>query len=123
MDCTRLFCPWDSPGKNTGVVCHFLLPGDLSAPKNEPLISYVYLLCQEGSLPLTPPGERGYLLQEGNYLFIYKMEAIKKLWKILKEMGIPAHLTRKAEQMAVPNSETRPFSHGSHEISFWLIPL
>ena len=22
---TRLFCPWDSPGKNTGVVCHFLL--------------------------------------------------------------------------------------------------
>ena len=23
----RLFCPWDSPGKNTGVGCHFLLPG------------------------------------------------------------------------------------------------
>ena len=22
---TRLFCPWDSPGKNTGVDCHFLL--------------------------------------------------------------------------------------------------
>ena len=22
---TRLFCPWDSPGKNTGVGCHFLL--------------------------------------------------------------------------------------------------
>ena len=22
---TRLPCPWDSPGKNTGVVCHFLL--------------------------------------------------------------------------------------------------
>ena len=22
---TRLRCPWDSPGKNTGVVCHFLL--------------------------------------------------------------------------------------------------
>ena len=21
----RLFCPWDSPGKNTGVCCHFLL--------------------------------------------------------------------------------------------------
>ena len=28
MDCsllTRLFCPWDFPGKNTGVGCHFLL--------------------------------------------------------------------------------------------------
>ena len=23
--CNRLLCPWDSPGKNTGVGCHFLL--------------------------------------------------------------------------------------------------
>ena len=22
---TRLLCPWDSPGKNTGVDCHFFL--------------------------------------------------------------------------------------------------
>ena len=28
MDCpARLLCPWDSPGKNTGVGCHFLLQG------------------------------------------------------------------------------------------------
>ena len=25
---TRLLCPWDSPGKNTGVGCHFLLHGE-----------------------------------------------------------------------------------------------
>ena len=25
----RLLCPWDSPGKNTGVGCHFLLLGNL----------------------------------------------------------------------------------------------
>ena len=24
---TRLLCPWDSPGKNTGVNCHALLQG------------------------------------------------------------------------------------------------
>ena len=24
---TRLLCPWDSPGKSTGVSCHFLLQG------------------------------------------------------------------------------------------------
>ena len=24
---SRLLCPWDSPGKNTGVGCHFLLQG------------------------------------------------------------------------------------------------
>ena len=23
----RLLCPWDSPGKNTGVGCHFLFQG------------------------------------------------------------------------------------------------
>ena len=25
LQATRLLCPWDSPGKNTGVGCHFLL--------------------------------------------------------------------------------------------------
>ena len=24
---TRLLCPWDSPGKTTGLICHFLLQG------------------------------------------------------------------------------------------------
>ena len=27
MEPTRLLCPWDFPGKNTGVCCHFLLQG------------------------------------------------------------------------------------------------
>ena len=29
MDCspTRLLCPWDSPGRNAGVGCRFLLQG------------------------------------------------------------------------------------------------
>ena len=30
MDCSpppRLLCPWDSPGKNTGVACHSFLQG------------------------------------------------------------------------------------------------
>ena len=26
MEPTRLFCPWDLPGKSTGVCCHCLLP-------------------------------------------------------------------------------------------------
>jgi len=31
----RLLCPWDSPGKNTGVGCHALLQGNLPNPGNE----------------------------------------------------------------------------------------
>ena len=33
---TRLLHPWDSPGKNTGVGCHFLLQGNLPDPEIEP---------------------------------------------------------------------------------------
>ena len=33
---TRLLCPWDSPGKNTGVGCHFLLQGNLPNPGIKP---------------------------------------------------------------------------------------
>ena len=32
----RLFCPWDSPGKNTRVGCHFLLQGILPDPGIKP---------------------------------------------------------------------------------------
>jgi len=29
--------PWNSPGKNTGVGCHFLLQGDLTNPGIKPI--------------------------------------------------------------------------------------
>ena len=29
----RLLCPWGSPGKNAGVVCHFLLQGIFQTPR------------------------------------------------------------------------------------------
>ena len=53
----RLLCSWDFPGKNTGVVCRFLLQGIFLNP---------HLLCllrwQAHSLPLAPPGKSlGYI--------------------------------------------------------------
>ena len=48
-----LLCPWDSPGKNTGVSCHFLLQGNLLTQG-----SNAGPLCwQVGSLPSEPPGK------------------------------------------------------------------
>ena len=53
---TRLICPWDSPGKNTAVGCHFLLQGDLPDPGIKtrflvsPALAGVFL-------PLGPPGK------------------------------------------------------------------
>ena len=50
---TRLRCPWDSAGKNTGVGCHFLLP--CMKVKSE---SEVAQSCPTPSDPMdcSPPG-------------------------------------------------------------------
>ena len=48
----RLFCPWNSPGKNTGVGSHALLQGNLPDPGIEP----GSLTLQVDSLPSEPPG-------------------------------------------------------------------
>ena len=52
----RLLCPWDFPGKNTGVGCYALLQGIFPIQGLNP-----YLLCllhwQEGSSPLIPPAK------------------------------------------------------------------
>ena len=50
-----LLCLWDSPGKNTGAGCHFLLQGILPGPETEPL-SPVSPALQLDSLPAEPLG-------------------------------------------------------------------
>ena len=56
LQTTSLFCPWDSPGKNTGVGCRAILQGIFPTQGSNP-----HLLCllhwQAGSLPLVPPGK------------------------------------------------------------------
>ena len=52
----RLLCPWDSPGKNTGVGRRAILQGIFLTRGSNP-----HLLCllhwQAGSFPLVSPGE------------------------------------------------------------------
>ena len=52
MDHARLLCPWDFPGKNTGVGLPFPSPGALPDPGIEP----GSLALQANSLPTEPPG-------------------------------------------------------------------
>ena len=58
---TRLLCPWDSPGKNTGVGCHFLL--QCMKLKSE---SEVAQSCPTLSDPMdcSLPGSMGFSRQE-----------------------------------------------------------
>ena len=111
---TRLPHPWDSPGKNTGVGCHFLL--QCMKVKSE---SEVTQSCPTLSDPMdcSPPGSSiqgifpARVLEWGAIAFSTKefqkniyfcligyAKAFdcmdhNKLWKILKEMGLPDHLT------------------------------
>ena len=50
---TRLLCPWDSPGKNTGVGGHSLLQGIFPTQRSNPSSPAL----QADSLPSEPPGK------------------------------------------------------------------
>ena len=52
----RLLCPWDSPGKNTGVGCHALLQGIFPTQGWNPGLLCL-LHCHVCSLPLSLPGK------------------------------------------------------------------
>ena len=51
---TRLLCPWNSPGKNTGVDCHFFLQGIFSTQRSNLGLLHcrqiLYHLSHQGSL-------------------------------------------------------------------------
>ena len=52
---TGLFCPWDSPGRNTGMDCHFPKPGiDPTSPVSPALqVDSLPLSCRESLSPVT----------------------------------------------------------------------
>ena len=59
---TRLLCPWDFLGKNTGVGCQLLLQGNLlTQESNRILLCLLY--WQLGSWTLASPGKPRYILQ------------------------------------------------------------
>ena len=49
-----LLCPWDSPGKNTGVGCHALLQEILPTQGSNP---YLFVSCIANMFFLAPPGK------------------------------------------------------------------
>ena len=54
----RVLCPWDSPGKNTGVGCDFLLQGSFPTQG----LYWGLLHYQAGSLPLSHQGSPKQLI-------------------------------------------------------------
>ena len=76
---TRLLCPWDSSGKNTGVVCNFLFQGIFPTQRSNPGLLHsrdmLYPLSHQGSpnrmLLMTPHKKRCHLC---DWLSSYRLE-------------------------------------------------
>ena len=68
---TRLLCPWDSPGKHTGMACHFLLQG-MFLTQGSNLCLLCILHWQAESLLLASPGKPHGIGQRIHiYIYIY----------------------------------------------------
>ena len=75
----RLLCPWDSPGKNTGVGCHTLLQGNLPHTGIEHAVLMSPALA--GKLFITSS------IAQNNQCLLLKIS------KILRESGISGFLS------------------------------
>ena len=74
---TRLICPWDSPGKNTGVGCHFLLHNTQHKMlHSEMFISEIFylILSDQGWLCLIEISETKTTCKEGLTAFYAILE-------------------------------------------------
>ena len=78
LDPIRLLCPWDSPGKNTGVGCHSP-PGDLPHPEIKPQCPAL----QEDASPSVPPRKPGEKKPEDYWgLVCWKFHCCFYMWSL-----------------------------------------
>ena len=86
----RLLCPWDSPGKNTVVGCHFLLQRIFLTQESNPGLPHcrqmIYQLSYEGSPPIKNTGvgslsllQRIFPTQESNQGLLHCRQILYQL--------------------------------------------
>ena len=108
---TRLLCPWDSLGKNTGVGCHALLQGTFLAPG-----SNLHLLCllhwQAGSLPLVPSGKP---LGNNGYMYMCGWAPLLSIWTYHNTVNQLSFNTKKKNfKKETPGSSLSPSAVWEH---------
>ena len=98
---TRLFCPWYSPGKNTGVGCHFLLQCMKLESESEVTQSCLTL---SDPMDCSLPGSsihgifRATVLEWGTIAF-----SRRTLWRFLKKkQTLRCHIIQKSHSWAYP---------------------
>ena len=136
---TRLLGPWDFPGQSTGVGCHCLLCA-LISHASKVMLKILQARLQQyvnHELPDVQAGfrkVRGTRDQIANIHWIIKKARVfqkniyfcftdyakafdcvdhNKLWKILKDMGIPNHLTCLLRSLYADQEATVRTGHGT----------
>ena len=100
---SRLLCPWNFPGKNTGSGCHFLLQ-EISPTQSLNPCLLCLLHWQVGSLPLRHLGSPTHVFKHGHVLIMlvfsvsitgwFKIEKylLQFLWKLRNLLNSMCHL-------------------------------
>ena len=80
-----LLCPWDSPGKNTGMGCHFHPQGIFPTEGRNPHLLRL-LHWQVGSLPLASPDtwDRDICMKKRLHLCSVSLYITFKVWNLLE---------------------------------------
>ena len=99
-------CPWDSPGMNTRLGCHFLLQEIFPTQGLNPCILCL-LHWQAGSLPLVPSGKPK---EEGN-MFLIRACLIKGPPKTFKKNFNISVWYKICSSEGVPQLDIQSFSH------------
>ena len=93
---SRFLCPWDFPGKNTGMDCHFLLRGS-SLPRNQTWVS-----CIAGRFFTSwATREVHYEQQHGD-----KMDNLEEMDRFLEKFNFPRLNQEEIEIMNNPITRT-----------------
>ena len=88
----QLLCPWDSPGKNTRVVCHFLLQGIFWTQKSNLGLLHcrqiLYWLNYEGSPRQCIKKQRHYFANKDPYSQSYDFSSsLVRMWELGHKEG------------------------------------
>ena len=113
---TRLLCPWDSPGKNAGMGCHFLLQGIFPTQGSNPR-----LLCllhwQAGSLTLVPPGKPLKCIKTSNHYVVHQKHSV------VSQLYFKSKLIGKEIRFVVPRSRGRTVWNWMKAIKRYKLPV
>ena len=83
---TRLLCPWDSPGKNTGVSCHFLF--QCMKVKRESEVTQSCLTLSD-PMDCSLPGTSVHGIFRARVLeWVAIAFSRKMVWRFLKKLGM-----------------------------------